>query len=114
MLGVLCWPHAPSAPFCERIHIIVIRVCQCSCTTYITSLQAGQNVLIQSGPGSDAGDALLATASHAAIPSHMNVGLIKMKDQERIDRQAVTMQFLVSSLRGMQSHQHTPAKCHRS
>lgn len=55
-----------------------------------TDVQAGQNVLIQSGPGSDAGDALLATASHAAIPKKMNMGLIEMKDQERIDRQAVT------------------------
>ena len=45
-------------------------------------------MLIQSGPGSYAGDALLATASHAAVPSHMNMGLIEMKDQERIDRQA--------------------------
>ena len=49
-------------------------------------LQAGQNVLIQSGPEDDEADALLAIASQAGVPKHMNLGLVQMKDQERVDR----------------------------
>ena len=49
-------------------------------------MQAGQNVLIQSGPEDDEGDALLAIATQAGVPKHMNLGLVQMKDQERMDR----------------------------
>ncbi|KAL3157123.1 hypothetical protein ABBQ38_001368 [Trebouxia sp. C0009 RCD-2024] len=47
---------------------------------------AGQNVLIQSGPEDDEGDALLAIATQAGVPKHMKLGLVQMKDQERMDR----------------------------
>ena len=43
-------------------------------------------MLIQSGPESEEGDALLAIATRAAIPEHMDLGLVQMKDQERMDR----------------------------
>lgn len=49
-------------------------------------MQAGQNVLIQSGPEDDDGDALLAIATQTGVPKHMNLGLVQMKDQERMDR----------------------------
>ncbi|KAL0031396.1 hypothetical protein WJX79_008726 [Trebouxia sp. C0005] len=48
--------------------------------------KAGQNLLIQSGPESTEGDALLATATQGSLPRHMKLGLIEMKDQERMDR----------------------------
>lgn len=48
--------------------------------------QAGQNMLIQSGPESTDGDALLAIATQSILPKHMHLGLIQMKDQERMDR----------------------------
>ncbi|KAL0038546.1 hypothetical protein WJX77_010122 [Trebouxia sp. C0004] len=48
--------------------------------------KAGQNLLIQSGPESTEGDNLLAIAAQGSLPKHMNLGLIKMKDQERMDR----------------------------
>lgn len=43
-------------------------------------------MLIQSGPEDDEADALLAIASQAGVPKHMNLGLVQMKDQERMDR----------------------------
>lgn len=43
-------------------------------------------MLIQSGPEDDEGDALLAIATQAGTPKHMNLGLVQMKDQERLDR----------------------------
>ena len=43
-------------------------------------------MLIQSGPEDDEADALLAIASQAGVPKHMNLGLVQMKDQERVDR----------------------------
>ncbi len=43
-------------------------------------------MLIQSGPESTEGGSLLAIASHGSLPEHMNLGLIEMKDQERMDR----------------------------
>ena len=48
--------------------------------------QAGQNLLIQSGPESSEDDALVAIASQGSLPKHMKLGLIEMKDQERMDR----------------------------
>lgn len=43
-------------------------------------------MLIQSGPEDDEGDALLAIATQAGVPKHMKLGLVQMKDQERMDR----------------------------
>ena len=43
-------------------------------------------MLIQSGPEDDEADALLTIASQAGVPKHMNLGLVQMKDQERMDR----------------------------
>ena len=43
-------------------------------------------MLIQSGPESTEGDSLLAIATQGPLPKYMNLGLIEMKDQERMDR----------------------------
>lgn len=43
-------------------------------------------MLIQSGPEDEEADALLAIASQAGVPKHMKLGLVQMKDQERMDR----------------------------
>lgn len=51
-------------------------------------------MLIQSGPDSTEGDALLAIATQGSLPKHMNLGLIEMKDQERMDRYMQLADFL--------------------
>jgi len=50
-------------------------------------------LLIQSGPESTEGDSLLAIATQGDLPKHMNLGLIEMKDQERMDRYSQLAHF---------------------